>query len=129
MCSTPDLMTNGSCSMKDISSDSKCLFHLLFLLLAVCLLHFTLHSPFVLDDSQILEYNITVISKVSWESLQKIVSEGINNSNIQITNPTCSKTWKKNNNPDRVILYLKQAVKFEPDRVESHRNLLPGHMA
>jgi Flp pilus assembly protein TadD len=30
---------------------------------------------------------------------------------------------RKNNNPDRAILYLKQAVSLEPARLEIHRNL------
>jgi len=61
--------------MKFFSSDSPCLFHIVFLPLAVCLLYLnTLHSPFVLDDSQIFENNTAPISELSFESLKKIGS-------------------------------------------------------
>jgi hypothetical protein len=61
--------------MKFISSDSTCFFHVLFLPLLVCLLYVnTLHSPFVLDDSQIFENNTTPMNELSWENLKEIVS-------------------------------------------------------
>lgn len=64
--------------MKFISSDSTCLFHIVFLPLAVCLLYLnTLQFPFVLDDSQIFENNTAPISKLSFENLKKIASSHI----------------------------------------------------
>lgn len=69
--------------MKFISSDSISLFHLLCLPLVVCLLYLnTLHSPFVLDDSQIVENNTRVISEVSWESFKRNALEGINKNRV-----------------------------------------------